>query len=74
MNTILLIIFIIAYIFGGIGYLLTVKQNCEELLKSSKLITILLFVTWAFWLIVLGFAATMTEIECYIRHKLGYNW
>ena len=70
MNIILLLI-CLAYIFGGIGYVTTIKHLDSSKLKDSKIITFVFFISWPFWLIILGFAATMTEFEIWIKKQIG---
>ena len=75
MNIIVIILICLAYIFGGVGYVTTVKSNIDNLFKNGKkTVLVILFIFWLFWLITLGFAYTMTEIEFYIREKLGYKY
>ena len=76
MSWILIFVLCLAYIFGGIGYVLTIKRNYDNIFKNKidKLILFVLFVIWPIWLIILGFAYTMTELEFWIKRKLHYNY
>ena len=70
MNIILLLI-CLSYIFGGIGYITTIKHLDDSKLKDNKLLIFITFIGWPFWLIMLGFAATMTEFEFWIKKQIG---
>lgn len=70
MNIALLIIACICYIFGGIGYIVTIKHFNDKPLKNGKIVLSILFIFWLFWLILLGFGITATEIEFWINKKL----
>ena len=66
--TILIILICLSYIFGGIGYIVTIKRLDSKLGKNKSLMFIL-FLSWAFWLIILGFAYIMSEFEFWVKRQ-----
>lgn len=65
-----IILLCIAYIFGGVGYIITIKHLDATKLKDNKFIITILFISWPFWLTLLGLAATMTELEWQAKKML----
>ena len=74
---ILTIILCIAYLFAGIGYYMTCKDRVKDLaLKSweKQLVIFAIVIGVGIWLPILGLAATMNEIEWYIKRKCKHNY
>ena len=73
MNIYLIIIIVIAYIFGAIGYGTSLIHDFNK--EENYYIPIIFFCAiWPLWLIILGFAYIMSEIEFWIKKKLGYKY
>ena len=74
---ILIIILCIAYLFAGIGYYITCKDRIKDLLLKQwekRLVVFVIVMGVGIWLPILGFAATMTEIEWCVKKKCRYNY
>ena len=71
MNTLIIIILILLYLIGGIGYIYTLL-NLEHKFdnKTYKIILSFICIFWVFFLIILGFAVIMTYIETWVLKKL----
>lgn len=71
----IIIIICLAYIFGAIGYGFTLIKGFDKKLKKfDKVIVTFCSSIWPFWMFVLGFAVTMTEIEYQLKKFLGYRY
>ena len=75
MNIYLIIIIVIAYIFGAIGYGTSLIHDFNKEIKEEEnyYIPIIFFCTiWPLWLIILGFSYIMSELEFWFNKKWKY--
>lgn len=69
MNTLLIILFSILYLFGCIGFLQIWLEGFGKFNQFGLLIKLIVALLWPFWCVSFGFAWLMVQIEFFVKDK-----